>query len=579
MIPTLQLDPSTLALWFNVELLNSYKGEERGFEVFTHAANQDLGEIYPILDGAASDSHRSHYYEIISAIWHEKRHFVDYLLTNFGAFQVRTYFQLYFNIPIALKEFQHQDIPLLLPLDSYTDRTKLMVHGVKEPSAELLKLARWLQARKRALENDTTLHDGGRGPTEHGGIAQMEAIAYSCQLAILQYEFGTDAIELLNRYSPLPSLQNRRYSWARDFWCDLPPHPDFPVFATIVNMDVMLAIMVASLCGRIFTPAGELGSPHERTAPSWRFLKLYTSERWEQYSGSSSEEIWSRVNAKAKELWGFTIEEELRQDWEIESQLLREFKTIAADSGVVRAFEKYHAARKIVIDDFIASPTQYTSTAGYLSLLNDGVSPLQVICAPSGQEWNWSADALFDYDFSHLGRHRALKGWHAVVNPHYRNDSSSKISLGFDEDWKSILTEFSPITKLMVSGRTQRLMLGAELDKGERLLKKVGFKTIFIPPHNRPNEHINAKEYRHLTGREGLVCDFTGQKLSGDTDLDFISPWDIKNAEAFDDFFKYIAERMNSQEVAGLTLAKDWSHWVTSKTIAKEIRSRFGMTS
>lgn len=90
MIPTLQLDPSTLAIWFNVDLLNSYKGEERGFEVFTHAANDNLGEAYPILDDAVSDAHRSHYYEILSAVWHEKRHFVDFLLTNYGAFHVRT---------------------------------------------------------------------------------------------------------------------------------------------------------------------------------------------------------------------------------------------------------------------------------------------------------------------------------------------------------------------------------------------------------------------------------------------------------------------------------------------------------
>jgi hypothetical protein len=127
-------------------------------------------------------------------------------------------------------------------------------------------------------------------------------------------------------------------------------------------MNVMLAIMVASLCGRMFTLRGEPAVPIERTTPSWRFLKLFTSERWDRYGGAPIEELWSRIDAKSRDLWGFTIEEELQQDWEIESQLLRNFEERQADSPVTRAFRKYHATRKVLIDDFIASPNTYTST-------------------------------------------------------------------------------------------------------------------------------------------------------------------------------------------------------------------------
>jgi hypothetical protein len=60
MIPTLQLDPSTLAIWFNANLLGSYRGEEQGFNVFTHAANHELSELRGIIDDAATDMHRAH---------------------------------------------------------------------------------------------------------------------------------------------------------------------------------------------------------------------------------------------------------------------------------------------------------------------------------------------------------------------------------------------------------------------------------------------------------------------------------------------------------------------------------------
>jgi hypothetical protein len=577
MIPTLQLDPSTLAIWFNTNLLSSYKGEERGFEVFTHAANHNLGELYPLLDAAASDVHRVHYYEIISAVWHEKRHFVDFLLTNFGALHVRTYFQMYHNIPQGLKEIRSKGMPLLLPLDTYADPVKLMGLGIQgEPPTELLKLARWLRTRKRALRTDSTPYDGGRGLTEHGGLAQMEAIAYSCQLALLQYELGTDAIELLNRHSPLPSVQNRRYAWARDFWAYLPPHPDFPASADIVDMNLMLAILVASLCGRVFTLAGEAEIPADRTAPSSRLLKLFTAERWSKYAGAPAEEIWARVDAKVKELWGFSVEEELQQDWEIESRLLSELKAADPDSVVVRAFAKYHATRKIVIDDFIASPTAYTSMVGYMSLLAEGVSPLQIICSPSGQQGAPPGVPLFDYDFSNLGSHPSLRGWHAVVNPNANNGGGAKISIGFDDDWKSIVTEFSPVTKLLVSGRAQRLMLGAEIKQGEELLKRIGFTMRFMPPYDKPDHLVNGNDYQHLTGMDQAKCDFTGEMINAE-DFDFISPWEIRDNRAFRGFLTYIGEQMNSEQMAALTIAKDWSHWLTSKAHAKALRSRFGL--
>ncbi|WP_216856448.1 hypothetical protein, partial [Acidisphaera sp. S103] len=444
------------------------------------------------------------------------------------------------------------------------------------PSSELLKLAKWLKTRKRALREDSTLYDGGRSLTDFSGVAQMEAIAYSCQLAVLQYELGTDAIELLHNHSPLPTTQSRRYAWARDFWTHMPPHPEFPPSADIVNMDVMMALMVASLCGKMFTLPDEPSVPFERTQPSWRLLKLFTSERWAKYASAEAGELWSLVDAKAKELWGFTVEEELVQDWETEGRLVAEFRARHSDAAVVRAFEKYHNARKRVIDDFIASPTNYTSTAGYWKTVNEGISPLQVVSSPKGSLWSSTAEPLFDYDFSHLGSHPILRGWHAVVNPNAVDDGDSKIKLGFDDDWRAVLTEFSPVTKLLVSGRAQRVMVGAELTKGEALLKKTGFTFRFVPPYEIYEERVNGEEFRHLSGLDQAPCDFTG-KLIMAPDFDFISPWEIRSDKAFRGFLTYIAERMESEPMAALTLAKDWSYWLTSKEHARELRQRFGL--
>jgi hypothetical protein len=62
-------------------------------------------------------------------------------------------------------------------------------------------------------------------------------------------------------------------------------------------------------------------------------------------------------------------------------------------------------------------------------------------------------------------------------------------------------------------------------------------------------------------------------------DFDFISPWEIRNDNAFRDFLDYLAQKMNFQPMAAFTIAKDWSHWLTSKEHAKELRSRFRLTT
>jgi len=89
--------------------------------------------------------------------------------------------------------------------------------------------------------------------------------------------------------------------------------------------------------------------------------------------------------------------------------------------------------------------------------------------------------------------------------------------------------------------------------------------------------YVKLSGYRHLTGRDGAICDFTGQPVNA-ADFDFISPWEIRDG-AYRGFVEYISERMDSDStIAAVTIARNWSYWLTSKAIARELRSRFGLT-
>lgn len=77
----------------------------------------------------------------ISNIWHEKRHFVDQILTSFGAYTLRGYFENIWNGPELLREASQKG-QLAFPLNIYCDELRCELFNIKyDPESSISKFA------------------------------------------------------------------------------------------------------------------------------------------------------------------------------------------------------------------------------------------------------------------------------------------------------------------------------------------------------------------------------------------------------------------------------------------------------
>src|SRR6516164_190883 len=103
MLPIIQFDPATMSLWYDVELIASADKSSRianAVAALVGGSTSDLiAELRliedPILQGRAL--------QIVSAFVHEKRHFLDFVATNYGAFRFRQFLEVYKNVPAVIQ--------------------------------------------------------------------------------------------------------------------------------------------------------------------------------------------------------------------------------------------------------------------------------------------------------------------------------------------------------------------------------------------------------------------------------------------------------------------------------------------
>src|SRR5688572_5203261 len=135
MIPVVQLDPATLSLWLDVSLISGGPHGHKLSELTQRAAFGENNEVIEEIRALPDRKLASRAAHLVSCLWHEKRHFLDLLLTNYGALRVRHYFALYMNMSGILSRCTKGKSPLVCPLDVACDpfRLKMLDVGAVDP--------------------------------------------------------------------------------------------------------------------------------------------------------------------------------------------------------------------------------------------------------------------------------------------------------------------------------------------------------------------------------------------------------------------------------------------------------------
>ncbi len=448
MINVAALDPATLALWYDPTLL----GPSPGYETVSYAVHGaifgDNEEVQSLLsaEGSPEVARRAAY--LASTIWHEKRHFLDLILTNYGAFRVRQFLSLYVNQPQVLYRAQQAGGELYLPLTAYADPVESSLAGVSDPSGIITLVAQDIRGREDAVLDDREC--GARTPwgdaIELGGHAQLEALANIFQVGSTQFLLGPKAHLEVNQEIHKDDPNHTRYRWplllANAFGLQGFKTADgIPA----VNLAPMAAVLLATLAMRGWGQK----SDDEFKRPIWPATRLlafleYFRDRPTALHVQNARQAWDVVNDAARQLFGRTVIEELKVDLEFESKFVK--MVVEHDAGpcdeVKTVCQEFHDLRCSLVGLLEEAPEGFldpeTFAHGFLPRLH----PLPVQIFPSAQSGpasgGWSR--LLGFDAGPLGN-----GCHAVVPEHWPPDGA--VAFANLNAWAQVVEQWAPLAK------------------------------------------------------------------------------------------------------------------------------------
>jgi len=548
MLAVATLDPSTLCLWLNPTPLTDATNVEQCFASLDLSRRADLSEYQSYYSGLPSKA-QDFSAGIASAVWHEKRHFLDLILTNYGAYRVRQFFMVAVNSMAILKTL---DKRIAFPLWVYTSSMRRTLAGLPEPPQPIATMCREILYRQALFSNENRPITIQNFKCEIGGDAQLEALGYIFQLGSLQYWLGPDAAVRWQKSLGDDQHANTRYRWAEliaDAYDLLPTHTA-PV--EFVDLTLLVSVLYASLMMRAWGQS----YTHDRAGainilpPFARIRMLLDELKGFRYGIASLSvgEAWELVNSRCKKLWGKTATEELEADYLHEEKWVAKLDT--AEHGA-RAFRDFHEVRGTLIDAFKQSPEMFLDLNRWSESVLPKLQPNIIMANPGGVDGT-PPDGMEPVLKDDAPEQSAHWWWAAMLGK-----DDSPYCFRSKDAWLFVIQYLGPLAKLMLCGRRHELMIGPELLLMERELKRLKFTIYFEPAFEYPSEQDDTEDFYRLTTRSQFTCDFCRVEIQrGQGKL--IGPWtirrNIKLAHA-------CASGLGEGDLGWIRLWKDWSHW------------------
>ncbi|HEV2803595.1 MAG TPA: hypothetical protein VGW57_01570 [Chthoniobacterales bacterium] len=559
MIPVVQLDPATLCLWYDPELVSRVKGGEAVARAVHAAQFGDLTEVIDFISTIGDERSAIRAVNLVSSVWHEHRHFLDLILTNYGAFRLRLYTSIYGNIDPILAEIAHGDKTLVCPLDVYADPVRRRVLGVTLPSANIQLIAENLRSRKEWLREDNAPMQTPFGMAAAGGEAQLEALAFFCQLAGVQEVFGPEISEAVQKDLPEIQRRNLRYRWAEIAAQTFGLLPTVSRSGKVFrDFTVLSPLLVASLMCRKYgqkqSVSGTSGFPFARFAT----LCSELGKRPLNFGELSLSEAWEIINATAKQLWDRTVLEEAEEDFAKEREWVARFNEQVVGEDVANTVRDVHTLRSKLLEILHADPGAIIDPKQFVKDLLFRLRPIPIIASKSGQlgspEGGW--ERVLGYRDPE-GKENGSQWWWAAA-PEKWNPDEEVFALRERRSWLTVASDYAPLAKLILNGRAHRTMLGPEILSIEMRMKHSGINIRFDPVFAFPEEPNDIESFFELTGQDAAVCDFCRDTVPRSEGY-LVSPWIFRYSERNADL---CVRAFGGGQQGQLKYWRDWSPWV-----------------
>ena len=562
MNPVLITDPASLTLWYDPQLIHqsAYAAEYLAEAVHDSMFGDSTG-LENMLTAAPSEEALIRCASLVGSVWHEHRHFLDLVLTNYGAFRVRQFFTIYLNVSTIIDEAREAGGTLACPLDMYLDPVRCGLLGIA-PLQGPTTLASDVLRRKDYIRTDRTRLPTHFGKIEVGGEAQLEAMGFFCQLASVQEYFGPNLCTRAQRDLPDSQRFNLKYRWAYEVLriFGMLPH-EISEDVAVIDHSFLLPIVFASLMCRVWgqdqvrNESGASGYPCERFAG---FVLAFKGKKY-NYATLSVEQSWELVNSMAERMWGRTVLSELEEDYKREGEWFETLTSgpVPISDTVKNVLRDFHTLRGRLIDILKKTPVEIIDPSQYSKNLLFRILPIPVVCSAFGSLGDpppgW--ERVFGYQDVDDPN---LKWWWASVPKTWPVCDEPALSLQDKKSWANVVSYFSPFAKLMLNGYRHRTMLGPELLSIERQLHTLGIDLRIDPLFGVPKELDDISPYYYLTAKSTAICDLCKAAIKK-PEGHLLSPWvfrySLKNGT-------FAINAYGGGAGGQRAFWKDWSPWV-----------------
>ena len=502
---------------------------------------------------------------LASCIWHEKRHFFDCFMTNYGARRFRDILSLASNLPYLANDARKTGQPLWLPIEIYGNSTRRKVLGIPEPSPRQRELARLAVGLKEFTAHMDAPITNGVTTLQIGAEAQMEGLAQASQFATAERYWGPQVSELMYaRYvAPMPRTNAYRSieTVALRQGC-----VRFEEGVVKLDSGLAAALFTTALCGPFY---GRGSTPqYDITYPWPRFAQLAEelgSRRG--YYRMPDEEAWALVDAAARRIWGRTALDELDADTDGLEQRREQLAHFGADS-LAGALDAFISLRRTMLKIARVGGSLLLSPNAFADFWVDRLQPWHVVATPRGVTIDKDDPASFigiEIPVPEAWRGHLPKdvSWGSVHEPEAGDEV---YAIHNQKAWTEMLTLHAPSALLLLNGRRHRRMIPPELERVITTIRQGGIDVRFDPRFEWPEQreaaerHADALALSALSGGETLTCDRTGRPVPPAKAL-VLTPWEFRRSKLRDGF-------VEDTGVAGLhALEADWTDWVIHEDV------------
>lgn len=552
--PFAQTDPASLAIWLNASPRANDELNVRICSALDAALAHDSGVLRNSVSNT-DDATAELLANAVTAVWHEKRHVLDLLLSNYGAFRRRQFISVQTNLFGLLAQARRAGLEQVwFPLTTYSDPTAPLRFDLGPTVPALVQQSNDIRGREALLSQDAWIGKGPYGAIAAGGDAQLEAIAFLCEGSAFRHEFGAE--NWARQYGTDPqSRTGRLYGWFAPlfdaFGLGAKSFPYRGAKGLFVDATLVIPVLFAALSGRFWgdRSAGVMGM---MPLPRLHALlqDLATNTRLDD--ASDVPRVWAIVNDASKRIWGRTVLEELAVDIERDGAWLEQVaKETDCSPWLYEQLDTLLRRRTDLFRLLVEEPELVLDAREYHSRLAPRLAPRVVRSwargyigvAPPGWRPLWQRAGSYPQFALCWANHRIASA---------RGDALQLSSSC--EQWERLARFEAPLSKLALKGRRHRMMLPLELEGVE---SAVPMRVAIDPLFYAPEPEHNAAELFHAIGIVEQPCDRC-RTIVGAEGATVAPAWWIRSQSSVHTWLNVYC---SSDAVDALMLA-DWSEWI-----------------